>query len=118
MHTPQEHLAQAVKNEEFANAISGLDVRFTQWEVTALFYSALHYVSALLANQGYEAKNHHERRTLIAQHTNVTSEYDNLLQHSLDARYELKQFTPEEVELIKADDFSRVKTEILTLLTS
>ena len=118
MHTPQEHLAQAARNEEFINAISGLDTRFTQWEVTALFYSALHYVSALLTSQGYEAKNHHARRALIAQHTNLSYQYDNLLQYSLDARYELKQFTPEEVELIKADDFSRVKEEILALLPS
>jgi len=116
VHTPQEHLAQAARNEEFANAISGLETRFTQWEVTALFYSALHYVSALLAIQGYEAKNHHQRRALIAQHTDVSYEYDNLLQYSLDARYELKQFTPEEVELLKADDFRRVKEEILALL--
>lgn len=118
MRTPQEHLEQAARNEEFAKAISGLDVRFTQWEITALFYSALHYVSALLASQGYEAKNHHQRRALIAQHTNVTNEYDNLLQHSLDARYELKQFTSEEVELLKADDFRRIKAEMLTLLPS
>ena len=116
MRTPQEHLAQAARNEEFANAISGLETRFTEWEVTALFYSALHYVSAFLATQGYEAKNHHERRSLIAHYTNVSYEYDNLLQHSLDARYELKQFTPEEVELLKADDFYRVKAEMLALL--
>ena len=116
MHTPQEHLDQAARNEEFANAISGLDTRFTEWEVTALFYSALHYVSAFLAIQGYDAKNHHERRNLIAQHTNVSYEYDNLLQYSLDARYEMKKFTPEEVELLRADDFRRVKEEMLALL--
>ena len=116
MHTPQEHLDQAARNEEFANAISGLDTRFTEWEVTALFYSALHYVSAFLAIQGYDAKNHHERRNLIAQHTNVSYEYDNLLQHSMDARYEMKKFTPEEVDLLRADDFRRVKQEVLALL--
>ena len=116
MHTPQEHLAQAAMNEEFSNTISGLDTRSTDWEVTALFYSALHYVSAFLANQGYEAKNHHERRNLIAQLTDVANEYDNLLQHSLDARYEMKKFTPEEVELLKEDDFRQVKEEMLALL--
>ena len=116
MHTPQEHLAQVVRNEEFANAISGLETRFTEWEVTALFYSALHYVNAFLATHGYEAKNHYHRRNLIALYTNLSNEYDNLFQHSLDARYELKQFTPEEVELLKADDFRRVKEEILALL--
>lgn len=118
MHTPYEHLAQAERNEEFANAISGLETRFTEWEVTALFYSALHYVSAFLATQGYDVKNHHQRRNLIAQHTNVSHEYDNLLQHSLDARYEMKNFTPEEVELLRADDFRRVKEEVLALLPS
>ena len=118
MRTHQEHLAEAVRNEEFAVVISGLETRFTEWEVTALFYSALHYVSAFLATQGYEAKNHHERRNLIAQHTNLSNEYDNILQYSLDARYEMKKFTPEEVELLKTDDFSRIKQEILALLPS
>lgn len=116
MHTPQEHLEQAERNEELANAISGLETRFTEWEVTALFYSALHYVSAFLATQGYEAKTHHERRNLIAQHTDVSYEYDNLLQHSMDARYEMKKFTPEEVEGLRGDDFRHVKEEILALL--
>lgn len=116
MHTPQEHLEQAERNEELANAISRLETRFTEWEVTVLFYSALHYVSAFLATRGYEAKNHHERRNLIAQHTDVANEYDNLLQHSLDARYEMKEFTPEEVDLLRADDFRRVKEEVLALL--
>lgn len=116
MHTPQEHLAQAARNEEFANAISGFDTRLTEWEVTALFYSALHYVSAFLASRGYEVKNHQERRNLIAQHTNVSYEYDNLLQHSMDARYEMKKFTPGEVEELRADDFLRVKKEMLALL--
>ena len=116
MPTPQAHLAQATRNEEFANAISGLEARLTEWAVMALFCSALHYVDALLATQGYEARNHHERRNLIAQHTNVSSEYDNLRQHSLDARYELKKFTPEEVELLKADDFRALKEGLLALL--
>ena len=118
MHTPQEHLNQAARNEEFAYAVSGLATRFTEWEITALFYSALHYVSAFLATQGYEAKNHHERRNLIAQHTNLSNEYDNILQYSLDARYEMKNFTPEEVELLKENAFRRVKEEILALLPS
>ncbi len=118
MHTPQEHLAQAARNEEFVAAIGGLETRFTEWEITGLFYSVLHYMSAFLATRGYEAKNHHERRNLIAQHTNLSNEYDNILQYSLDARYEMKQFTPEEVELLKAKDFRRVKEEILALLSS
>ena len=116
MSTPKEHLDQAARNEQFANAISNLENRFTEWEVTALFYSSLHYLSAVLALQGYEAKNHRERRVLIALHTNVASEYDNLFQHSLDARYELVEFTPEEVESLKADDFLRVKEAAISLL--
>ncbi len=116
MHSPQEHLAQAVRNEQFVNAISNLESRFTEWEITALFYSSLHYISAFLATQGYEARSHHERRNLIAQHTNVASQYDNLFQHSLDARYELVSFTPEEVEVLKNDDFLKVKEEVASML--
>ena len=118
MHTLQEHLAQAARNEEFANVAGNLESRFTEWEVTALFYSSLHYVNAYLATQGFAAKNHRERRNLIATHTNVSSEYDNLFQHSLDARYEMAKLTPEEIELLKVDDFRKIKEEILFLLSS
>ena len=116
MPTPAEHLDQAERNEQFATTISNLDPRFTEWEITALFYASLHYMNALLSYLGYEAKNHHERRILIARHTNVSSPYDNLFQHSLDARYELIEHTPEDVERLKSEDFLMVKGEVMSLL--
>ena len=47
MATVQEYLEKAERNEKLADTLASLPERYTEWEVTALFYSALHYVNAL-----------------------------------------------------------------------
>lgn len=116
MLTVQEHLDLAERNEQFADAISFLPQRFTEWEITALFYSALHYASAFLATQGYNPKSHHRRNHLIGDLTSVGTDYQNLYRLSLDTRYRGVPFTPQRVGEIKDGPFRRVKDEILALL--
>lgn len=91
-------------------------MRFTEWEITALFYAALHYVSALFATQGHDPKDHRQRRNLVIRLTNVSKEYENLYQASLEARYDLVEFTPLQVELLRSNDFLQVKEEVLAML--
>ena len=114
----QQHLAQAVRNEEFSDAIGGLQIRFTQWEITALFYSGLHYVDAFLATQEQHPSNHQERRRLVGQHTTLRAEYENLYDLSIKARYATTEFTSQDVERLKAGDFRTLKEGILALLPS
>lgn len=114
----QQHIAQVVRNEEFANTIGGFQARFTQWEITALFYSGLHYMDALLATQGHHPSNHQERRRLVGQLTSLQREYENLYDLSIKARYDTNEFTPQDVEGLKTSDFRVLKEGILALLPS
>jgi hypothetical protein len=45
-------------------------------------------------------------------------EYQNLFQQSMNSRYHLYHFTSQDVGEIKAEDFDRVKEEVLSLLSS
>ena len=46
--------------------MASLPERYTEWEVTMLFYSALHYVDAFLATRGLHPQSHLERKDLVA----------------------------------------------------
>lgn len=112
----QQHLAQAVRNEEFANTLTSIQTRFTQWEITALFYSGLHYIDAFLATQEQHPSNHQERRRMVGQLTTLRAEYENLYGLSIKARYDIEEFTCQDVERLKAGDFRALKEGILALL--
>jgi uncharacterized protein (UPF0332 family) len=118
MLNAQDHLALAEKNEQFAEAVSALPQRFPEWEITALFYSALHYASAFLATQGHHPENHSQRNNLVRNLTNIGEDYRNLYSLSRDARYRGVAFTPQRVGEIKDGPFRRVKEGILALLPS
>ena len=112
----QRHLPQAEKNERLANAMVSLSERYTEWEVTILFYSALHYVDAFLATRGLHPKDHRERQDLVADLTDLARYYEILFKRSMNARYHLYEFTPQEVDRIKSGAFLRVKEGVLALL--
>ena len=118
MLTTQDHLALAVRNEQFAEALSALSQRFPEWEVTAVFYAALHYVSAFLTTQGHDPENHGHRNDLVSRLTDIGEDYRNLYSFSRDARYRGISYTPHRVDEIKNGPFRRVKEEILALLPS
>lgn len=118
MLTVQEHLNLAERNEQFVEAIASLPQRFPEWEITALFYSALHYASAFLATQGHNPESHHRRNQLIGELTGIGTDYQNLFRLSLNARYQRSRYTLERVDAIKTGPFRRVKEEVLALLPS
>ena len=116
MLTEQDHLALAERDERFAEALSNLPHRFTEWEVTALFYSALHYATAFLVTQGHVPESHSHRNNLVRNLTSIGIDYRNLYSLSLDARYRGVSFSPRRVSEIRAGPFLRIKEEILSLL--
>ena len=118
MLTTQEHLDLAERNEQFAEAIASLPRRFSEWEITAMFYSALHYISAYLATQGHNPQSHYERNHMAWNLTNVGADYHNLYRLSLNTRYQRSTYTPAISNATKDGAFRRVKEEILALLPS
>ena len=116
MVTAQQHLYLAERNERFAETIAALPDRFFDWEVTTLFYSALHYVSAYLATLGHHPSSHHQRGVLVNNLTAVWDEYQNLFLLSMAARYYATPITIQQADEAKDYDFRRVKEEMLALL--
>ena len=112
------HLPQAERNEKAADDLASLPDRHPDWEVTMLFYSALHYVDAFLATIGLHPQNHRERHDLLAILTDVPEYYQILFKRSMNARYHTYEFTPPEADRIRNGAFRRVKAEMLALLAN
>ncbi|MYC36576.1 MAG: hypothetical protein F4X66_06640 [Chloroflexi bacterium] len=117
MLTARDYLALAERNEQFVEAIASLPQRFPEWEITTLFYAALHYANAFLATRGHDPGNHARRNELIVNLTNVGQDYHDLYRLSLNARYRGISYTPHRVDEIKSGPFHRVKEEVLALLS-
>lgn len=64
---------------------------FNDWQITTLFYAALHYVNAYFASQGSSVpQSHRDRNFLVAKNSNlrpVAGDYDDLYYWSRQARY-------------------------------
>jgi hypothetical protein len=112
----QQHLAQAEKNERLAGTIASLAERYTEWEVTIVFYSGLHYLDAFLATRGIHPRTHCERNDLASNLTGLARYYDILFKWIMNARYHLYNFTPQEVDRIKTGAFCLVKEEVIDIL--
>ena len=111
-----QHLPLAEKNEKFADSISLLPERYPDWEITALFYSALHYVDAFLATQNVHPRTHDRRIESIRAFVESREDYRHLYQMSLNARYLMVSLTSEDAQEIRIGPFRRVKEEVLALL--
>lgn len=117
------HLAQAERNERLYHSLDVRTTEFLDWAITALFYSALHYVDAYLAAMvppgGSHPTNHGERSLWIARTAGLREiqvEYRRLRDYSEDARYGLVNFSAQQVSNIKDNEFTAVKQHIRSRL--
>lgn len=115
------HEQRARENEDFV--IHRLDMRIDvnrSWMVAALFYAALHWVEAYFASQGKHAKNHGQREAMIVADAALGQGfwrlYGTLSDRSQDARYELKVFSPAEVNDLQVRHLAAIKRHIASLL--
>ena len=100
-----DHLEQGRANRTHAEwllVMSPYEPTVRQWAVTAVFYSALHAMTAYLVNQGIVTKNHSARARALANLTSgvpspVLSAYRVLEDRSRAARYDLAAFTVRDV---------------------
>jgi len=90
--TKEEHKSKAEQNEYF---VSTLGNPFFDWQVTALFYSALHYIQAYFAAKGispppstHTIRNNHVANT--PQLAPIYVDYRELQDESRSARYGVK----------------------------
>ena len=113
-----QHLPQAEKNERLAESITLLPERFPDWEITALFYSALHYVDAFLATQNVHPRTHDRRIESIRAFVESWEDFRHLYQVSLNARYLMVPLATEDALAVRNGPFRRVKEEVLGLLAN
>jgi hypothetical protein len=117
MNTSAEHLAQAEHNEAFYQVLQASAFPSGDWQVTLLFYAALHYVDAYLHQlqpAGVHASGHRERARHVSSHVgaNVALDYLELQLRSEDARYNGRRYSDAEVGVLYSAEFTRIRTHV------
>jgi hypothetical protein len=95
MPTQSEHLAKAQNNKKFASSLSPDTPTSIGWALTALFYSALHYVDAYNAKFNTRFTKHELRNKDIGRNPilmPIHDDYMDLCTFSYNARYEFVNF--------------------------
>jgi hypothetical protein len=104
MPTPQAHREKALHNERLLDVREMAGDEFVDWAVTVLFYSALHWMRALAAQEGYQIKAYRSYKKGVLGEGDVfnftgifTQQafdwYSHLKDESRDARYEMRRFS-------------------------
>lgn len=112
MPTKEEHLDKALHNEKLADALA--QSSFKDWAATIYFYSALHYVHAVLAIYVQHPESHEATAPLVRKNPvlkKVWAEYRSLQTASRNARYYATEITPDHLQDIR-NDFNTLKSYI------
>lgn len=119
MPTQQKHLQQAQRNEELYHYLAHVAPAYTDWQITALFYAALHYIDAYLAGHNVHPSSHEERNGLVAIEGSLRRiyvAYRDLEDRSRDARYELYRIAPGYEQTLYNSQFASIRDYVLTLI--
>ena len=120
MATTQEHKLKAAHNWEFLESHRLSEGEFVDWAVTVLFYCALHWLSALLAQEGYQVKNYRDEEDAITGTRVFTLQalewYRHLKDSSRLARYETTEFSTSDYRDLRQSCFEPFKTFITSKL--
>ena len=100
--------------------LDGLAPGYLDWQVTCLFYAALHLVDEYLLQarpDGVRIDTHGGRvREVRRLMPGISSDYGWLKIQSEDARYDMKSFTPAEVAGLFTGQFTRIRMQVHTAL--
>lgn len=123
MATKDQHLKKAQHNERFLGEFDLTSTQFLDWVITAIFYSALHYIRALAAKNGYtnissygEMDHLFSRLSVFRRRSDIFYGYRQLKDDSRAARYDMRAFTPDEVGSLLKDEFDRIKSFVMANL--
>ncbi len=112
-----DHILQARHNEEFYRA-TDKNV-YSDWAMTAVYYAALHYIDALLAQVGMIDPGGHDVRDQEV-HTRaelrpIARSYFRLKGRSRSARYYAARFQPAELQRSYEGDLTAIRNHLLPL---
>jgi hypothetical protein len=112
------HVRQAERNEALYSYLDVVTPTYIDWQVTALFYAALHYVNAYLSAKpsvGIHPVDHVVRDRLVASERSlrpIYAPYRELTTRSMDARYELVPFARGQLASLWSGPFQRVRAHL------
>jgi hypothetical protein len=99
--TSHEHIERAKRNERFAEHFDLNTTEFRDWVVTGYFYSALHWIDAYLVRENKKTDEGHAFRNTqtnnLRELTAISRPYRKLYSYSRNVRYELVDFTAEQI---------------------
>jgi hypothetical protein len=93
--TKNEHLDKAKANERFAASLDMSDPVHAEWDLTVIFYVAVHIVQAYFSTLGLSYTTHTNRASAIYKDKKIRGVYDDyreLENMSREARYECSHF--------------------------
>lgn len=118
MPRTEQHLQKAQHNEDFVASLGADPGRFTDWAITGLFYSALHYVEACFALKQRHSADHRARDSDIwrdAQLRGLYTSYSELKNYSVTARYQMRTVTAQDFADCRLA-LNAIRTGILKLI--
>jgi hypothetical protein len=122
MAAPSEHRSKALDNEELLHVHKLADGKFAGWAITILFYSALHWMRALAAQEGFQIRSYSGNNSeklalqqipLFRQSPQQFNWYRALKDESQDARYEMRQYSSADFSDLKQRFFDPFKAFIV-----
>jgi hypothetical protein len=120
MATIQQHKLKAVHNWEFLDSHRLSEGEFADWAVTVLFYCAVHWLRALLAQEGYQVKDYRDEEGAMMGTGIFTQQalrwYLHLKGASRDARYTMRRFSTADFRDFHQDCFVPLKAFITSKL--
>jgi hypothetical protein len=122
MPSPEQHQRQAAHNQSFAHSLDLTTTQYRDWIVTAIFYSALHFVEWFLTAQGHTSRRDHQLRdsylTRFAELRAIYANYTELRFQSEAARYDCVSFTAESIRDDLFPRLTKIEKHIRTLIPS
>ena len=84
------------------------------WALMALFYSALHYIEAFLAQSNIHCSNHTFReRQILNLMPDLYEPYNDLKNDSMEARYQMRIFSADEIRNNMVPNLQVIKKYVL-----
>ena len=119
MSDKEGHLQKAAHNLSYAKTFNLNQTKYLDWAAVAIFYTAMHYVDAFLATEGYrEFENHGERNKKVEELLDPISHfYLPLYEAARNARYKpYYKLDSDRLIRFEVTNLAQIEYYILTLL--
>jgi hypothetical protein len=118
-----QHLRKAQHNEAFLATFDLAATPYLDWAVTATFYTALHYLRALMAKDRYTNISNYgdvdqafNKIDILKRHPGINDDYRSFKDDSWSARYNMWSPRPPDVVDLRDNELQRIRDFVLANL--